>query len=116
MDNGEPVVDNPGANTRFVDYDDEDLDRFIQQQRNHQPLTKTDGHMKLLKTYLLLKTGKEKDINHNPPAELNLHLTPVDILSWCPREEEMVLNIASTHKGHFATKTERRTEEKEFHL
>jgi hypothetical protein len=28
-------------------------------------------------------------------------------------EEEMVLNVASTHKGHFATKTEGRTVEKE---
>jgi hypothetical protein len=29
-------------------------------------------------------------------------------------EEEMVLNVASTHKVHFATKTEGRTVEREF--
>jgi hypothetical protein len=26
--------------------------------------------------------------------------------SQCERRKEMVLNVASTHKGHFATKTE----------
>jgi hypothetical protein len=29
-------------------------------------------------------------------------------------DEEMVLNVASTHKGHFATKTEGRTVKKEY--
>ena len=58
----------------FMDFTNEDVDKFISKNENINTLRKTLSHIKLFQAFLT-KEGKSDDVQNIPPNELDEYLS-----------------------------------------